>query len=92
MEEYTRFKITILYLMQNSSHDGAWKTSVLVLEENYVKYFLKSFLTTNLNNCVKNRDSTWVTESVHLLKHYIYLLGKFDFVALLYLSKPFNSC
>ena len=39
MEEYTRFKITILYLMQNSSHDGAWKTSVLVLEENYVEYF-----------------------------------------------------
>ena len=64
----------------------------LSLKKIMLNIFKVIIKTTNLNNCVKNRDSTWVTESVHLLKHYIYLFGKFDFVDLLYLSEPFNSC
>ena len=47
----------------------------------------------NLNNCVKDRHSTWVTEGIYLLKYYKTLLKTLVFANnRTDLGKPFNSC
>ena len=71
LEEYTRFKITILVFCKTAHMMEHGRLLYLSLKKIMLNIFKVIIKTTNLNNCVKNRDSTWVTESIHLLKCYI---------------------